>query len=263
MHIINIYKTKEYFHGLKFFIFEILTIILFSEFIQDKKFFYIYLILLIILFIHFLICIFLESEFDNEFLQELQLSLEDSLPFISFICLLSIAIIMVSYYMIVMSFYLYKFNCPFSMINVDYKLHIKERCELYDINKDNSILYKYQYICSFNAEEYNPSLLIKRKYADFNYIDRPRCSKVETLINNNEVINKFINEYYKEEALYYCDLISKPVIYPNINPKKCDSNIILYPEILILIHFYLTGKYFQLLIYYFKNVKANVNRNYS
>ena len=258
MYIINIYKTKEYFHGLKFFIFEILTVILFSEFIQDKKFFYIYLILLIILFIHFLICIFLESEFDNEFLQELQVNLEKALPFISFICLSSLAYIIVSYSMFSISFYIYKLNCPFSMINVDYKLHIKKRCKLYNIIKDKSVLYKYQYICSFNAEKYNPSLIIKKNYP--NYRDIPKCSKVETLINNNEVINEFINEYYKEEDLYYCNLISKPVIYPNINPKKCDSNIIRYPELLILIHFYLAGKYFQLLIYYFKNIKANVNR---
>ena len=258
MYIINIYRTKEYFQTLKLFIFEILSVIYFHDYVLNKYFLYIYLILLLILVIHFLICIFLESEFDNEYLQELQIILEKSLPFISFICLSSIAFIMVLYSIISLPLYSYKFNCPFSMTNVDYKLHIKRRCELYNINEDISTLYKYQYICSFNAEEYYPSLFLQilNKFSGNKF--NQKCSKVETLINNNEVINEFINEYYKEQDLYYCDLISQPFIYPNINPKKCDSKIIIYPEILILIHLYLTGKYFHLLIYYFRNIKANV-----
>ena len=261
MYIINIYKTKEYFQTLKLLIFEILSVIYFHDYVESKYFIYMYLILLFILIIHFLICIFLESEFDNEYLEELQRILEKTLPFISFICLLSIAFIIVSYSMLSLSYYLYKFDCPFSMTNVDYKLHIKRRCELYNINKDNTTLYKYQYICTFNAEEYNPSpstQIISRFSQNSQNIFNKKCSKVETLINNNEVINEFINEYYKEQDLYYCDLVTQPFINANINPMKCDSKIIIYPEILILIHFYLTGKYFHLLIYYFRNIKANV-----
>ena len=261
MYIINIYKSKEYFHCLIYFIFEIFSFILFSDYIFDINIYYINLFLLSTLFIYYLICIFLESEFDSEFLQEIQICLDKAIYFISIICLITSAMIFCYYSLFIRYFYIYKLDCPFSMIDVNYKLHLKKRCELYNINMKNSSLHRYQYICSFNAEKYDPTLffLLMNKKNITSFSDR-RCSKVETLITDNKIINEFVNEYYKEEALYYCDLVYEPKIYPSINPKKCDSKIFFYPELLIILHFYLSGKYLKLFVFYFKNIRANVNR---
>ena len=85
-------------------------------------------------------------------------------------------------------------------------------------------------------------------YSDF------KCSKVESLINNNEVINKFVNEYYKDE-LYYCDLKKNKInSFPNsIKPDMCQEYTYDY-LIFLVIYIYITVSLIKLEYTYFRNI---------
>ena len=253
MQIINIYERKEYFNCLKLFIFYIFTIIFFSDFIYNKRLLKIFIILFSILIMHYLFCIFIESEFDSVYLQSLQMQIGNKLTIITLICLISAAFISVLYSQFPGYYYTYRMSCPFLKNNGDNKLHLEKRCDLYNINNNNS--FPYQYICSYNVEDIRVSYFIKysRSFRT--------CRKAEKLINNNKIIDSFVEEYYKED-LYYCDLLDYPSNFSSINPKYCYPKIELYPEILIVIHFYLISNYFKLLFCYFNYIKANVNENY-
>ena len=254
MQIINIYERKEYFHFLKLFIFYIFTIIFYSDFVYDKEIYKTFIILFTILIIHYLFCIFLESEFDSICLQSLQVQIGNKFIIIALICLISAAFISVSYFIFPGYYYVYKISCPFIKNNVDNELHFEKRCDLYNINTNNT--YPYQYICSYNVEDIRVSYFFKFRSTPFR-----KCRKFEKLINNNKIIDSFVEKYYKED-LYFCDILYYPSNFTSINPNYCHSKIKIYPEILIVIHFYLIAKYFKLLFYYFNYIKANVNENY-
>ena len=84
MQIINIYERKEYFNCLKLFIFYIFNIIFFSDFVYNKRILKIFIILFSILIMHYLFCIFIESEFDSVYLQSLQMQIGNKLTIITF-----------------------------------------------------------------------------------------------------------------------------------------------------------------------------------
>ena len=152
------------------------------------------------------------------------------------------------------NYFNYKKYCPFSFSGLDYGLHLKRRCELYNI--DNESNYPFQYICSDDESKLNN--FNKEFFADYkmrNYSDI-KCSKVEKLINNNKVIDEFVKEYYKEE-LYYCNLEKQIEKFSmSINPKKCEtiainSNILLFNTFLSLLFDIEFSKHSEL-------VKANI-----
>ena len=86
--------------------------------------------------------------------------------------------------------------------------------------------YKYNYICSYNA------------YKVFKYdktddgLDKLICIPVKNIINNNDVINNFINEY-KDNRNYYCSRIDKPrknkYIKSEYGNGKVDTSFIFFP----------------------------------
>ena len=105
-------------------------------------------------------------------------------------------------------------NCPFTLSDLDYHLHVKRKCELYGININSR--YKYNYICSYNA------------YKDFNGekiddgLDKIICIPAKKV--NDEIVNNFINEY-KEKTNYYCSRIDKPKKNEFIKSEYCNVKI--------------------------------------
>ena len=252
MELIKFYKRKEYLVGLIVIILNIYLILSLYVFSPNISLIITYLINLIILILFIFLCIFLESEFHNDYLKLLQLRLENKVCFFSLFAHASV----VFNYFIGFSFnqryFNYKNNCPFFLTKLDYKLHLKRRCELYNINSTKNI---FQYICSFNVEndlipmkEQNAIASISRN--DIN------CSLVQKLINNNEVINTFINEYNKE-FIYYCDLKTIPAKYgDSIDPEICQTSFFL-PKYIFIINFFFLIYFCKINFTYFRIIKAN------
>jgi len=214
-----------------------------------------FLLDLSIIIFNYFYCIFLESEFDSTFLKILQIKLEKILIFIPSIvkaCVLINCILAIIFYT---NYCYYKKYCPFTFSGLDYSLHLKRRCELYNI--DNESNYPFQYICSDDESKLNN--FNKEFFADYkmrNYSDI-KCSKVETLINNNKVIDEFVKEYYKEE-LYYCNLEKQIKKFSmSINPKKCQT-MGSSSDIFILYHIFLSLLFMIEVSRYFKFIKANI-----
>ena len=214
-----------------------------------------FLLDLSIIIFNYFYCIFLESEFDSTFLKLIQIKLEKLLIIISLIVIVCVLINFFLGSIFYVNYFNYKKYCPFSFSGLDYGLHLKRRCELYNI--DNESNYPFQYICSddesklkiFNKEFFE-------KYSIGNYSDMI-CSKVETLINNNKVIDEFVKEYYKEE-LYYCNLEKQIKKFSmSINPKKCQT-MGSSSDIFILYHIFLSLLFMIEVSRYFKFIKANI-----
>ena len=97
-------------------------------------------------------------------------------------------------------------NCPYIIKDLEYDLHVKKRCELYNIY--NNSRYSYQYICSFDSskDKYNENIVI--------------CIPYKNIINN-DIINNFIKEY-KDEQNFLCHRRSIPE-FENDNYKYCSE----------------------------------------
>ena len=178
MRIINIFERREYLIVL-FLI--ILNVYYFYFSYYDlsngpsyKRYFKISLIMIVF---HFLCCVFLESEFNSLFFRKMQLKLEKKIFLISLI----ISVPIVSNYIIGFYFYtsyiIHQLNCPFSLDQIDLKLHLKKRCDLYNINNESS--YPIQYICSYNAEKNQPLKIFLKIFG--RELSSIRCSKVKSL----------------------------------------------------------------------------------
>ena len=110
-------------------------------------------------------------------------------------------------------------QCPFALKKINYNMHLNKRCELYNIN--NYSRYTYQYICSYDSsKDFNYNLKKKRKN------DVVICIPFETVIENNDIVSSFYNEY-KDSKIYYCSRTKKTPdnYYEFINPKTCNNKV--------------------------------------
>ena len=153
MKIFNIFNSNAYIIGLGIITMNLRFIFSYFDFsinISSKQEF---IVSFIIILVHYLLCIFLESKFDSTFLKILQIKFEKS---ISIISLFSI-ICAVFNFRLSCSFYAeylnYKKFCPFSFSGLDYKLHLKRRCELYNIK--NKSFFLFQFICTDDESKTN------------------------------------------------------------------------------------------------------------
>ena len=244
MKVVNIFRKKEYFMLFKFFLLNFITILLISDYIPNEFPKKVYRISFTIFSLYNIYCIFIESSFDNKFLQILQIKLHKiNLYFASFLGFVSAILLLLFYYLLIIVYTDYKKICPFLLTNFGYKMHVQRRCELYNINSTNYL--PYQYICSFIPES-----------------EIRRCSKVEKIIENNEVVDAFIKEYYKEQNLYYCDLKRQPS-FPSssmkVDPILCNKKVIIYPELFVLLDFYFGIRCMILISSYFNSIEPNIN----
>ena len=108
-------------------------------------------------------------------------------------------------------------QCPFTLNKLNYNIRLQKRCELYNIN--NYSRYTYQYICSYDAsKDFKYNLKKERKN------DVIICIPFKTLIDNNDIVSNFYNEYKYSEK-YYCSRTKRTPddYYKFINPKNCND----------------------------------------
>ena len=120
------------------------------------------------------------------------------------------------------SYIRYQKICAFTLGDMDIKLHLKKRCDLYNINTNSR--YSYQYICSYNpTDELKNFELSKKEFETSNKLDIIRCLPIKNLLNNNIVISEFAQEYEDKEK-YYCNIVYKPVTNKFIGNVECNKN---------------------------------------
>ena len=133
MKIFNIFKRKEYILDLVIIftnLYAINAYFDYSAFEISKR---IYKISVATIILHYLICVFLESEFDSIFFKILQIKIEKNISYISFIIVPVLLLIMSCANSFYSEYLYYKQFCPYSLSEIDYKLHFKRRCELYTL----------------------------------------------------------------------------------------------------------------------------------
>ena len=85
-----------------------------------------------------------------------------------------------------------------------------------------------------------------------------KCSRVGSLINNNKVIDTFLQEYYKED-IYYCDLFKLPDYFPSsINQNICNKPTFYSADIILILQIYFTIVFIKANVTYFKYIRANI-----
>ena len=146
MRLMQILWKKEYIFYLALIFTYLFIIINYFDIIISKSFKTLLLITLFILISFLLYCIILESEFENIFLKILQIKLEQIKLFILIIIII-FAVINLSFAQFNLEKYFYYLTfCPFTSKGLDYKLHLRRRCELYNINKKSVYPFKYIFI---------------------------------------------------------------------------------------------------------------------
>ena len=125
------------------------------------------------------------------------------------------------------SFYTkYKIICPFTLKDIELKSHVKKRCEFY--NKNLNSRYSYQYICSYNPiDDFKKLVLDKTEYDPSNKLDLIKCVLVKNILNNNDIVFDF-SEEYSDIDKYYCSSVYEPKKNNYINYNEChkDKNTI-------------------------------------
>ena len=126
-------------------------------------------------------------------------------------------------------------DCPFTLLYNE--THHEDRvCQLYNIY--NNSRYKYRYICSYNAFNY-------QKNPIFDNLDIIKCIPKLKNINNN-IINKF-SKIYNNKQLFYCSRINKPKKNNYIKDEYWNKKVNI-PTLFFFIHFI----YYALLCYQVK-----------
>ena len=106
-------------------------------------------------------------------------------------------------------------NCPYIINDLKYNLHLRRRCELYEININ--CRYSYQYICSYDSSKEFENKLSKEILPD-----KVICNPCKKLIDNNDIVKAFENEY-RNEKKFYCSRTNMPKNYSFANHKDCNE----------------------------------------
>jgi len=131
-------------------------------------------------------------------------------------------------------YYEYLKDCPFTLFYNE--SHHEDRvCQLYNIN--NNSRYKFRYICSYNASNYQKNII-------YDGLDKMKCIPKVKNINNYDIINKF-SKVYKNRKLFYCNRMNKPKKNNYIKDEYCNKKINI-PILFFYIHFI----YYALLCYH-------------
>ena len=119
-------------------------------------------------------------------------------------------------------------NCPFTISDLDYNLHMKRRCELYNINYSSR--YCFQYICNYDSSK---DFKNKLTYEIRNNLI---CIPLKNIIENSNEIKLFINEY-KNEKKFYCSGTTNPKKDKFIKSKNCDKKKYKYMITLLILSY--------------------------
>jgi len=146
-------------------------------------------------------------------------------------------------------------NCPYILNDLKYDLHLRRRCELYEININ--CRYSYQYICSYDS-----SKDFKNKLSKEILPDKVICIPFKKLIDNNDIIKAFENEYPNENK-FYCSRTNMPKDHSFANHKDCNEKknymiaflTLLYLRIIVIIIYIIFLYLFSLE----RNNRQNIN----
>ena len=161
-------------------------------------------------------------------------------------------------------------NCPFTLTEglttFSEDLYDKRICILYNVNMQN--IYKYQYICSYNAFEDFEGEITE------NGLERIICESIENNLQSNRISDKsvdfYLNQERKDNMLYYCGRIDKPEKDNYIKDEYCNKELnipylisYLYGiiNLLILYHIYLFNKWYRALSIRINNMLDDFNQN--
>ena len=176
-----------------------------------------YYIFFSLLSINYLYFIFYELPFKIKFISDLKDLIESK--HLIFICIY-IILLLTSFIILTINFAIfskYSLNCPFTINDPDYKLHLKRRCDLFNIN--NNSRYAYQYICSYDSSKDFKDTNKKKNTLEI-MPNKITCIPVNKLIQDNDIIVLFNNEYSKEKK-YYCSRTDKPKNNNYVKSKDC------------------------------------------
>lgn len=147
-------------------------------------------------------------------------------------------------------------NCPFVISDLEYKKHIRRRCELYNINSNNR--YSYQYICSYDSSKDFKKFFLEQN----NKYNKIICIPLNTNIKNNMIVNEFYKEY-KSEKKYYCSRTNKPQNYSYAKSNDCNDTKYRYMLLFVILPFlrilFLFWPYFTVLLLPEDRIRRNRN----
>lgn len=236
--------------GLCFFLFDILTLAL--SIWTTKAIRILYYIYFAFISIYYLFLFLSELSLNINFLNKIKETINKHIVFVTLIFFIINFLEFILLSINVTKFMKFWKNCPYIMSDLDYSLHYKRRCELYNIH--NNSRYSYQYICSYDSSK------------DFNYKSKlkeevnpeiVRCVQVNNLIEDNEIIELFSNEYSKNNN-YYCSRADKPEKYSFAKNKDCTRTK--YSLMVVFLFFSLFQIYFQIVYIKYLKLKYNIER---
>ena len=150
-------------------------------------------------------------------------------------------------------------NCPYILNDLNYKLHLRRRCELYNINKNSR--YSYKYICSYDSsQEFKYKDLDKNRKKIINKEIEPDyviCVQAKKLLTENMVIDLF-NKEYKNTQKYFCSRTNKPKAFIYAKSEDCNNLIKYIFNIFLFIVIIFQGPYLLMNYYSIKNIKGNM-----
>lgn len=233
--------------GLIFFLFDILTLTL--SIWTTKAIRILYYIYFVFIFIYYIFLFLSELSLNIDFLRKIKEKINKYIFFLtiifSFISSLEFVLLSIN----LSKFMKYWRNCPYIMSDLDYSLHYNRRCELY--NTHNNSRYSYQYICSYDSsKDFTENVKLKEEVNP----DVVRCIQVNNLIEDNEIIQLFSNEYSKNNN-YYCSRTNKPEDYSFAKHKDCNKT----KYSLMVVFLFLSTFQIYFLIIYFKYLRFKYN----
>ena len=150
-------------------------------------------------------------------------------------------------------------NCPYLLSDLEYNIHFKRRCELYNIN--NNSRYSYQYICSYDSSKDFKNDFSK-KIESNNIICVPFNESIIENYYNYDIIILFTNEY-KDEKKFFCSRTNIPEKNSSIKDKDCNNKKFRYMiATVILPYLRIICIFWPLLIIYIMPDTARENRNF-
>ena len=138
----------------------------------------------------------------------------------------------------------YLVQCPFTLNELNYTKYSERRCDLYNINSNSR--YSYQYICSYkSSKEFKYNLKKDRKS------DVILCIPFKEIIDYNDIVYLFNNEYKNKEK-YYCGRTKRPPDnYTFIDPENCNNKSKYAGTVVLYVFSLFQYIFFSFIIIYF------------
>ena len=150
-------------------------------------------------------------------------------------------------------------NCPYLLNDLNFNLHLKRRCVLYNINKNSR--YSYQYICSYDSsKEFKYKDFYKKEYKILSKEINPDyviCVSAKKFLIDNNIIVLF-NKEYKNTQKYLCSRTNKPKDFTYAKKEDCNNLIKQFFIMFLFIIIIFQAPYLLINYYSLKNKYENL-----